>query len=118
MAMTMAAITWKKAWFTVLMPIILGNTGWTPVGYYGAAFLETPGNPYDGIDNDFDAKDSVPERKSPKPCSHRRRCMPASEIIAIDYKTFVRTKTDSCRMIRCSIPYRDRDFEILAGSGN
>lgn len=35
----------------------LGNTGWTPVGYYGAAFLESPGNPFDGIDNDYDAVD-------------------------------------------------------------
>ena len=25
----------------------LGSTGWTPVGYYGAAFLESPGNPFD-----------------------------------------------------------------------
>jgi hypothetical protein len=28
-----------------------------PVGYFGAAFLESPGNPFDGIDNDNDGKD-------------------------------------------------------------
>ena len=39
----------------------IGSTGWVPVsdnrnvGYVGYAFLESPGNAYDGIDNDGDA---------------------------------------------------------------
>ena len=33
----------------------LGVGGWTPVGLLGAAFFESPGNPFDGIDNDGDA---------------------------------------------------------------
>jgi len=35
-----------------------GGTGWgpDPVGFLGGAFLESPGNPYDGIDNDNDAR--------------------------------------------------------------
>jgi hypothetical protein len=35
-----------------------GAAGWgpTPVGFMGGAFLESPGNPYDGIDNDNDGK--------------------------------------------------------------
>lgn len=32
----------------------LGDTGWGPVGYTGFAFLESPGNYTDGIDNDED----------------------------------------------------------------
>ncbi|HVO73022.1 MAG TPA: hypothetical protein VMT35_03300, partial [Ignavibacteriaceae bacterium] len=32
----------------------LGAGGWSPVGRAGVAFLESPGNPYDGIDNDND----------------------------------------------------------------
>ena len=32
----------------------IGQGGWGPVGMAGLAFLETPGNPYDGIDNDED----------------------------------------------------------------
>ena len=33
----------------------IGASGWSPVGLAGYAFLESPGNPYDGIDNDGDA---------------------------------------------------------------
>ena len=32
----------------------IGANGWSPVGLAGYAFLESPGNPYDGIDNDGD----------------------------------------------------------------
>ncbi|MBU1097538.1 MAG: hypothetical protein KKB34_13740 [Bacteroidetes bacterium] len=32
----------------------LGTGGYTPVPWVGFAFLESPGNPYDGIDNDGD----------------------------------------------------------------
>ncbi len=35
----------------------LGNIG-QKVGYIGYAFLESPGNPYDGIDNDGDSRDA------------------------------------------------------------
>ncbi len=34
----------------------LGAGSWSPVGYMGGAFLESPGNPYDGIDNDNDGR--------------------------------------------------------------
>ena len=33
----------------------IGAGGWSPVGRAGVTFLESPGNPYDGIDNDNDA---------------------------------------------------------------
>ncbi|MEW6194063.1 MAG: hypothetical protein AB1521_02785 [Bacteroidota bacterium] len=35
----------------------IGVRGYTPVPWVGFAFLESPGNPYDGIDNDGDAND-------------------------------------------------------------
>jgi len=45
----------------------VGAGGWTPVGNMGGAFLESPGNRYDGIDNDNDGKDlSAPTCLSPK----------------------------------------------------
>ena len=36
----------------------IGASDWgpDPVGYMGGAFLESPGNPYDGIDNDNDGQ--------------------------------------------------------------
>ena len=34
----------------------LGAGNWSPVGLLGGAFLESPGNPYDGIDNDNDGR--------------------------------------------------------------
>ena len=37
----------------------IGNKG-QKVGYVGYAFLESPGNPFDGIDNDDDSKSSSP----------------------------------------------------------
>ncbi|MFZ4622468.1 MAG: hypothetical protein ACOYNS_18030 [Bacteroidota bacterium] len=35
----------------------IGIGGYSPVPWLGFAFLESPGNPYDGIDNDGDAND-------------------------------------------------------------
>jgi hypothetical protein len=35
----------------------IGVGGYTPVPWLGFAFLESPGNPFDGIDNDGDASD-------------------------------------------------------------
>jgi hypothetical protein len=46
-------ITYNVAWTWDQDDI--GAGGWSPVGRAGGAFLESPGNPYDGIDNDNDA---------------------------------------------------------------
>jgi len=35
----------------------LGEGGWGPTGFAGYAFLESPGNPYNGVDDDDDAVD-------------------------------------------------------------
>jgi len=43
------------------------NPRWVgPVGMVGYAFLESPGNPFDGIDNDGDADSSLTGRSTPK----------------------------------------------------
>jgi hypothetical protein len=46
-------ITYDVAWTFDANNI--GYGGFTPVGLFAGAFLESPGNPYDGIDNDNDA---------------------------------------------------------------
>lgn len=71
------------------------NAQWEPnpneVGYIGYAFLESPGNPYDGIDNDgdngsvgmapyFKEGDFVP-----------RKIQPGDKIVLIDKTTYERT---------------------------
>ncbi|MCH7858492.1 MAG: hypothetical protein IID14_02205 [Candidatus Marinimicrobia bacterium] len=42
-----------------------GNTGWSPTAYSGFAFLESPGEPNDGIDNDEDGL--IDERRDNPP---------------------------------------------------
>jgi len=37
----------------------VGCGGYTPVPWVGYSFLESPGNPYDGIDNDADGNDAL-----------------------------------------------------------
>ena len=38
----------------------IGDTGWGPTGYCGYAFLESPGNPYNHIDDDGDGEEGSP----------------------------------------------------------
>jgi hypothetical protein len=38
----------------------LGERGWGPTGWCGYAFLESPGNPFNGIDDDGDGEDGSP----------------------------------------------------------
>jgi hypothetical protein len=66
------------------------------VGYAGYAFLESPGNPYDGIDNDGDSQDggspvldvaTLVDMTSPMTYSI------GQELITIDYETYDRTLT-------------------------
>jgi len=69
----------------------LGNTGWTPVGYYGCAFLESPGNPYDGIDNDYDGQDGTGKIITEAMFAPTTLNI-GDEIIIINYNTYDRTK--------------------------
>ncbi|GBD92516.1 hypothetical protein BMS3Abin05_00088 [bacterium BMS3Abin05] len=69
-----------------------GDTGWTPVAWLGYAFLESPGNPYDGIDNDNDGQNG------PGPTITTDMFKPVTlnagdQIVVIDYNTYKRTVT-------------------------
>jgi len=83
----------------------IGDPYWQPtpssgVGLIGYAFLESPGNPYDGIDNDADADSSATGRLAPKflPASFdtlnsSNILMPGEQIVLIndDYSRYVYT---------------------------
>jgi hypothetical protein len=64
--------------------------GWSPVGQCGVAYLESPGYPFDGIDNDGDGANGpgdiiTQETFAPK-IVH-----PGDPLVFIDYTTFERT---------------------------
>ncbi|MBN2103451.1 T9SS type A sorting domain-containing protein [bacterium] len=66
-----------------------GAGGWSPVGYFGSAFLESPGNPVDGIDNDNDGKDGtgiVIKEDMFQP----RELQAGDAIVLIDYSSYER----------------------------
>lgn len=82
------------------------NPKWQPtptdVGFVGYAFLESPSNSYDGIDNDgdgrggagnfFDERDFLPRVVSLTPGSNVN--FPDNKLVLIDKKTFARTVVD------------------------
>ncbi len=82
------------------------NSKWQPdpksVGFVGYAFLESPSNSYDGIDNDGDGRngpgnfftefDFQPRILSSNPGSNPN--FPNNKIVLIDKKTFTRTVMD------------------------
>ena len=91
----------------------IGGGGWTPVGYFGGAFLESPGNPYDGIDNDGDGAFGS-GRVIDEVMFAPRELRAGDEIVLIDYTTFERTvlqmPDDTVR-----IQYRDQQFLYWPG---
>ncbi|MDZ7346130.1 MAG: hypothetical protein ONA69_04975, partial [candidate division KSB1 bacterium] len=68
----------------------IGDTGWTPVGCQGFAYYESPGNPYDGIDDDDDAN-SGPGPVITEETFAPRVINAGDPIVVIDYTTFERT---------------------------
>jgi hypothetical protein len=67
-----------------------GGGGWNPVGRFGVAYLESPGYPFDGIDNDADGINGTgdvisEETFAPKVLN------PGDLLVFIDYTTFERT---------------------------
>lgn len=91
----------------------IGGGGWTPVGYFGGAFLESPGNHFDGIDNDGDGINGsgpviTEAMMAPKLLNA------GDEIIIVDYTTFKRQKTimpdDTVR-----VQYQDLVFKFWPG---
>jgi hypothetical protein len=69
-----------------------GAGGWTPVGNMGGAFLESPGNRYDGIDNDNDGENlSGPTITTDM--FEPKKLELSTPIVLINYDTFERTLT-------------------------
>ena len=71
----------------------LGGGGWSPVGYLGLAFFESPGNPYDGIDNDGDGSmgsGKIITEDMFEPVVYNI----GDPVVLIDYKTFERTTVE------------------------
>jgi hypothetical protein len=70
----------------------IGDTGWTPVGDQGFAYYESPGNPYDGIDDDDDANNGTGKVITEELFAPRVINV-GDPIILINYNTFERTIT-------------------------
>ena len=92
----------------------IGGGGWTPVGKHGFAFYESPGNPYDGIDNDDDAING------PGPIIEESMFAPkvinvGDPIIVINYKTFERTRT-TMPAEGITVTYLQNSYHFTAGA--
>ncbi len=91
----------------------IGAGGFTPVGYFGGVFLESPGNPFDGIDNDGDgfngSGDIITEEMFvPKTLNQ------GDDIILTDYTTFERTLT-TMGSDTVYVHYQDLVFKFWPG---
>ncbi len=64
--------------------------GWSPVGFVGVAYLESPGYPYDGIDNDADGINGSGDIISEETFAPKT-VQPGDQLVFIDYHTFERT---------------------------
>lgn len=65
----------------------IGTGGYSPVPWVGFAFLESPGNPYDGIDNDGDAIDASGGGRIITQSDFRTMYAPGDFVILIDYES-------------------------------
>ena len=66
----------------------LGTPGnWSPVGVVGYAYLESPGNPYNGIDDDGDAKDFGSGEVFSADKLDSISYSPGDDIVIIDYSS-------------------------------
>ncbi|MBN2007928.1 hypothetical protein JW960_01135 [candidate division KSB1 bacterium] len=94
----------------------IGGGGWTPVGYFGGVFLESPGNPFDGIDNDGDGMmgDGIIIDET---MFEAKNLNASDQIVVIDYKTFERRVTTLAKegVDTLKIPYQDLIFKFWAG---
>ncbi|HPN44951.1 MAG TPA: hypothetical protein PLP19_15775, partial [bacterium] len=70
----------------------IGDTGWTPVGCQGFAYYESPGNPFDGIDDDDDALNGTGKLITEELFAPRVINV-GDPIVIINYTTFQRTAT-------------------------
>ncbi|MFC1568975.1 hypothetical protein ACFL4L_01965 [bacterium] len=93
----------------------IGAGGWSPVGYFGAAFLESPGNHIDGIDNDGDGFESaIPTGKIITEDMFAETTLESGQdIVMIDYTTYERsivTMTD--QPLQVQLPDRIKEFAV------
>ena len=68
----------------------IGAGGWSPVGWAACAFLESPGNSWDGIDNDGDGANG-PGKTIDESLFAPRQLQAGDPVVVIDYDTFERT---------------------------
>ena len=93
----------------------IGVADWgpDPVGYFGGAFLESPGNPYDGIDNDGDGA-AGSGKIITEEMFNASVLAPGQEIILINYNTFARQKT-TLPADTLKVRYQDLVFNFWPG---
>jgi hypothetical protein len=91
----------------------IGAGGWTPVGYLGITFFESPGNPFDGIDNDGDASagsgGTITENTF-APVVYNT----GDPVVVIDYTSFKRTVVQM-QAQGVSIQYQKKNYTFLPG---
>jgi hypothetical protein len=101
----------------------IGAWGWSPVGYFGSAFLETPGNFYDGIDNDNDGK-NLPGSVISEDLWQPKTLTLFNTIIIINYDNYERKKTTLAEALQTAgketqdtleIKYHGRVFKFWVG---
>jgi hypothetical protein len=93
----------------------IGNTGWSPVGYLGYAFLESPGNRLNGIDDDGDgeagAGDEIDEALLAE-----KIIQTGDPIVLIDYNTPIFERTVSNLPAEgVTIVYNGKSFQVNPG---
>ena len=90
------------------------NVGaFAPVGFIGGAFLESPGNPYDGIDNDGDG--SAGSGSVITEAMFKKSVLNVGDpIVLIDYNTFERTLTEMPNDT-IDVHYQDLLFKFWPG---
>ncbi len=93
----------------------IGTDGYTPVEILGLAFLESPGNPFDGIDNDGDgANGSGPVLPDDVNAFATRTVNVGDPIIIINYSTFERT-VSTMPADGVTITYLDKEYVFMPG---
>jgi hypothetical protein len=90
----------------------IGYGGWN-VGFLGQAFFESPGNPYDGIDNDGDGMNG-PGPVISQSLFDPRPVRAGDDVIVTDYRTFVRSVV-SMPAAGLDIPFQGRIIHIDPG---
>jgi len=71
----------------------IGAGGYSPVPWVGFAFLESPGNPYDGIDNDGDGLSHGSGKMITEEDFDTKFLGEGDDIVVINYNTYERTVT-------------------------